>query len=103
MPEIGTSGSMRQRDCVGTSEMDGAFCSWRECECGDCAEPLHLASMQANADFDAKRGHGFGDCLGAMDSARRAIKQNQKSIAQRFHLAAAKAGHFPANCRIMRL
>lgn len=65
--------------------------------------PLHLAGMQAGADFDAKRGHGFGDGLGTMDRARRAIEQNQKSIAQGFHLAAAKACHFPANRRVMRL
>ena len=65
--------------------------------------PLHLAGMQAGADLDTKRGHGFGDRLGAMDRARRAIKQDQKSIAKGFHLTAPKAGNFPANGSIMRL
>ena len=36
--------------------------------------PFHLPSMQASSDFNAKGGHGFRDCLGTMDRARRTIE-----------------------------
>jgi hypothetical protein len=65
--------------------------------------PLNLACMQAGADLDAKRDHGFGDRLGAMDRARRTIKQSHKSVAQRFHLVAPEADNFPSNRRIVGL
>src|SRR5438876_3608183 len=65
--------------------------------------PLDLAGMQTGTDLDAERDHGFHDRLSAMDRARGAIEQDEKSISQRFHFAAAEARHFPANCCVVRL
>src|SRR5262245_7729455 len=67
------------------------------------AADLALSRVQARSHIDPEGLGGFGDGLGAMNGARRAVEAGQKTIPGRLDLPTAEAAQFVADCSVVRV
>ena len=62
---------------------------------------LDLASMQSATDLNFERADGLDNRASAANGARRTVERGQKSVSQRFDLAAAVPREFSPHTRMM--
>src|SRR5215467_4112522 len=67
------------------------------------AADFALSRVQARSHIDPEGLGGFGDGLGAMNGARRAVEAGQKTIPGRLDLLTAEAAQFVADCSVVRV
>src|SRR5215468_4224550 len=67
------------------------------------AADFALSRVQARSHIDPDGLGCFGDGLGAMNGARRAVEAGQKTIPGRLDLLTAKAAQFVADCSVVRV